>query len=104
VSGKATRKLPGADGSDAERTALENKHAKRIYAAFRAVLLKVAPPNTTVRNVTVDKAVERWRANRGIVRDALVDMLTDGALLGADVGRQQVEAILGVGKAPVVER
>jgi len=102
VSGKATRNLPGEDGSDAERTALENKHAKRIYAAFQAVLLKVAPTNTTVRNVTVDKAIERWRSSRDIIRDALVDMLTDSVLLGADVGRQQVEAILGVGKAPVV--
>lgn len=102
MSGKATRSLPGEDGSDAERAALENKHAKRIYAAFQSVLLKVAPSNTTVRNVTVDKAIERWRANRNIVRDALVDMLTDGVLLGADVGRQQVEVILGVGKAPVV--
>lgn len=102
MSGKATRDLPGADGSDAERTALENKHAKRIYTAFQTVLLKVAPPSTTVRNVTVDKAIERWRNNRAIVRDALVDMLTDGVLLGTDIGRQQVEAILGVGKAPVV--
>ncbi len=101
MSGKATRDLPGADGSDAERAALERKHAQRIYAAFRAMLLKVAPPNTTVRNVTVDRAIERWRANRNIVRDALVDMLTDGVLLGADVGRQQVESILGVGKAPI---
>jgi len=94
--------LPGDDGNDAERAALERKHAARIYDAFRAVLLKVAPANTTVRNVTVDKAIDRWRDNRGIVRDALVDMLTDGAVLGADVGRQQVETILGVGKAPIV--
>lgn len=101
MSGKATRDddMPGADGSDVERQALEEKHAKRIYTAFQAVLLKIAPENTTTNNVTVDKAIERWRDNRNIVRDALVDMLTDGVLLGADVGRQQVEYLLGVAKA-----
>lgn len=91
--------MPGADGSDAERQALENKHTKRLYAAFQAVLLKVAPENTTTDNVTVDKAIERWRDNRNIVRDALVDMLTDGVLLGADVGQRQVEYLLGATKA-----
>jgi HK97 family phage portal protein len=101
VTGKATRDddMPGADGSDAEREALENKHAKRLYVAFQTVLLKVAPENTTTSNVTVDKAIERWRDNRNIVRDALVDMLTDGVLLGADVGQRQVEYLLGVTKA-----
>lgn len=91
--------MPGADGSDAERQALENKHAKRLYAAFQVVLLKVAPENTTTGNVTVDAAIDRWRDNRNIVRDALVDMLTDGVLLGADVGQRQVEYLLGVAKA-----
>ncbi len=100
MSGKATRDdMPGADGSDAERQALESKHAKRLYAAFQAVLLKVAPENTTTGNVTVDAAIDRWRDNRNIVRDALVDMLTDGVLLGTDVGQRQVEYLLGVAKA-----
>lgn len=100
-SGKAIRELPGTDGSDTERAALERKHAKHIYEAFQAVLLKIAPANTTVRNVTLDEAIERWQANRDIIRDALVDMLTDGVLLGADVGRQQAEYILGTAKAAV---
>lgn len=103
LSGKATLDddIPGADGSDDERSALERKHGKRLYAAFQDVLLKVAPANTTPRNVTVDKAIERYRTNSTLIRDALVDMLTDGVLLGSDVGRQQVEYFLGVRKAPV---
>lgn len=98
-SGKATRSLPGEDGSDAERTALEERHASKIAAALRAIMRRVAPPGTTVDNITPQEAVQRYREASPLLRDTLVAMLTDGALLGAQVGGQQVEYLLGVRKA-----
>jgi SPP1 gp7 family putative phage head morphogenesis protein len=94
---KATLDLPYADGADDERRQLEDKHAKLIYTALRKLMRLVAPADTTVTNITPDIAVQRYRDNQHILRDALVAMLTDGAMLGADVGKAQTEAAMGVG-------
>lgn len=102
MTGKATRSLPGEDGSDDERQALEDKHTTKIAAALRAIMRKVAPPGTTVDNITPDIAVQRYRDASSLLRDALVAMLTDGVLLGAQVGGQQVEYLLGVRKATIL--
>lgn len=101
-SGKATRSLPGEDDSDDERQALEDRHTGKIATALRAIMRKVAPPGTTVNNITPDIAVSRYREASNLLRDALVAMLTDGVLLGAQVGGQQVEYILGVRKATIL--
>lgn len=97
-SGKATPSLPGEDGSDDERTALEEKHTGKLYAAFRAILKRVVPPGTTVDNISPDIAIRRYREASPLLRDALVAMLSDGVLLGAQVGGYQVEFLLGVRK------
>lgn len=99
---KATPNLPYADGADNERRQLEDKHGRLIYTALRKLMHLVAPADTTVRNITPDIAVQRYRDNHHILRDALVAMLTDGAMLGADVGKAQVESLLGVSKAVIV--
>lgn len=103
-SGKATRSgaMPGEDGSDAERDELERKHTDLIYRALQRLLRQVAPTGTTVDNITPDDAVRRYRDHESILRDAMVAMLTDGAMLGADVGRAQTEWLMGVGKAATV--
>jgi len=94
---KATLDLPYADGADNERRQLEDKHSRLIYTALRKRMQAGAPPDTTVRNITPDIAVQRYRDNQGVLRDALVAMLTDGAMLGADVGKAQNDAVMGVG-------
>lgn len=91
--------MPGDDGSDDERQALEDKHTGKIATALRAIMRRVAPPGTTVDNITPDIAIRRYREASTLLRDALVAMLTDGVLLGAQVGGQQVEYMLGVRKA-----
>ena len=63
---------------------------------------KVAPPGTTVDSITPDVAVGRYREASNLLRDTLVAMLTDGVLLGAQVGGQQVEYILGVRRATIL--
>lgn len=94
---KATPSLPYADGADNERRQLEDKHGRLIYTALRKLMRAVAPADTTVRNITPDIAVQRYRDNHHILRDALVAMLMDGAMLGADVGKAQTEAVMDVG-------
>lgn len=53
-------------------------------------------------NITPDSALQRYREAANLLRDALVAMLTDGVLLGAQVGGQQVEYLLGVRKATIL--
>lgn len=102
-SGKATRNaMPGEDGADDERNELEDKHTDLIYKALQRMMRKVVPAGTTTGNITPDIALQRYRDHQAILRDALVAMLTDGALLGADVGRQQTDWVLGVGKAATI--
>ncbi len=94
-AGKATPN----DGNDKERAKLERYHADKLQQALRRILRAVAPPGTTVDNITPDKAVERYREAQGTLRDALVEMLMDGAQLGADTGIAQAESMMGIGKA-----
>lgn len=103
-SGKATRSgtMPGEDGSDKEREKLERKHTELIYRALQQLMHKVVPAGTTVDNITPEEAVNRYREHESILRDAMVAMLTDGAMLGADVGRAQVDWLMGVGKAATI--
>lgn len=90
--------LPGAeDGGLAEREKLEEKHAKAIKAAFDEVLRQVVPRGTREDSITPELAMQRYRAHGGVLRDALVAMLQETGLVGAAMGRAQVEAILGVG-------
>lgn len=102
VSGKATRKMPGADGADSERNELERKHTELIYKALQRIMRYVAPTGTTTANITPDIAVRRYNDHQSILRDALVAMLTDGAILGADIGRAQTDWLMGVGKAVTI--
>jgi HK97 family phage portal protein len=100
-AGKATRKLPGEDGNDEKRTALEQYHADKIHAALRRLLRQVVPTGTTPANITPDEAVERYRAGQTTLRDALAEMLLDGAQLGADTGIAQAEWLMGIRKGGV---
>ena len=100
--GKATRDMPGADGSDDERNELERKHEDAIYRALQRIMRKVAPPGTTTENITPAEAVQRYRDNEHMLHDAMVALLTDGAMLGADAGRAQAEWMMGVSKATTV--
>lgn len=99
---KATPSLPYADGADDERRQLEDKHSRLIYAALRKIGQAIAPPGTTTANISAEEAVQRYRSSQGLLRDALVAMLMDGAMLGADVGKAQIESLLGIGKAAIV--
>jgi HK97 family phage portal protein len=101
-AGKATRRLPGEDGNDRQRGGLERYHADKLQAAFRKLLRKIVPPGTNEENITPDSAIERYRENEKILRDALVEMLMDGAQLGADTGIAQMETLFGVRKADVI--
>lgn len=94
--------MPGEDGSDDERAALEDKHTSKITAALRAIMRRVAPPGTTVDNIAPDIAIRRYREASSLLRDVLVAMLTDGVLLGVDAGRQHVERAMGVTKAATI--
>lgn len=94
---KATLDLPYADGADDERRQLEDKHSRLIYAALRKIAQAIAPTGTTTANITPDIAWQRYQDNQSLLRDAIVAMLTDGAMLGADVGKAQTEAVMGVG-------
>lgn len=96
---KITRKLPGEDGNDEKRKELESYHADKLHAALRKIMRAVAPAGTTIENITPDSAWTRYKENEKLLRDAIVEMLMNGAQLGADTGIAQVEAILGVGKA-----
>ena len=71
------------DGDDAERARLERKSAGRIHSAFIAVLNEVLPAGTTEANITPELATLRLVGAWGKVRDELVRMLTDAALMGA---------------------
>lgn len=97
-AGKATRKLPGADGNDAERAELERKHTDKLALALRKLMRLVVPPGTTSENITPDIAGARYQENSKLVRDAIVEMLLDAANLGAETGIAQVETMLGVRK------
>lgn len=102
-SGKATRdSMPGEDGSDAERNELERKHTELIHKALQRIMRVVVPTRTTTENITPDLAVQRYRDNQHVLRDALVAMLTDGALLGAEVGQRQNDWRMGVGKSAII--
>lgn len=99
-AGKATRSsLPGADGNDRKRKELEGYHADKIGQVFRRILRAIVPPGTDETNITPDQAVERYRQNEKLLRDALVAMLLDGAHLGGETAMAQINALMGVGKA-----
>lgn len=88
--------LPGTDGSLGEREALEQKHAQAIKAAFDGLLRQIAPPGTRADTLTPEIGVARYREHSGPLRDALVAMLTEAGLAGAELARLQVETVLGV--------
>lgn len=79
-----------------EREALEQKHAQAIKAAFDGLLRQIAPPGTRADTLTPEIGVARYREHSGPLRDALVAMLTEAGLAGAELARLQVETVLGV--------
>lgn len=79
------RPTPDA-GDDRARKELERKSARRIRSAFRRVLDKVLPAGTTEATVSPEVAVVRLHGAWDIVRDEVVRMLTDAALMGAQTG------------------
>lgn len=93
--------LPGLDGSDAQRKTLERRHGRVIVAALQRQLDAALPPGTNESNVL--GAEQRARDAGQPLRDALYAMLADAVLLGADVGRRQTEALMGVGKRAMVQ-
>ncbi len=96
LTGKATR---NDDGDDRKRKQLELYHADKIERALRKWQRLVVPTGTTTENITPDLAVQRLKDNQKILRDAIIEMLMDGAHLGAETGIAQSEALMGVGKA-----
>lgn len=99
LTGKATR---SNDGDDRKRKKLEEYHADKLEKALRRLQRAVAPTGTTVDNITPDIAVQRFRDNQKVLRDAIIEMLMDGAHLGAETGIAQAEALMGVGKAATI--
>ncbi len=90
-------KLTGlSDGADAERLVLEARHARKLTRILRAQLRTILPRTTTPDNT--HGVVARLHAAEKPLRDALYAMLLEGALLGADHGRQQVERLQGTSK------
>lgn len=90
-AGKATRK-PYADGADKERTELEDKHEARLAAALTAWRKRAVSGGS----VTAQSFETALRENTNVIRDALYAMLLDGAMLGVEAGRYQVEtAVMG---------
>ena len=100
-TGKAIRRNALEDGADRERAAMERAHGAAIEAVFARLLKKIVPPGTTVESITPDSAMERYRANESILRDAIIEMLTDAALFGAEFGMHQVDRAMGA-KAVII--
>lgn len=98
-TGKAIRRSAFDDGGDKERASMEREHADAIEVAFTRVLKKIAPPGTTTENITPDLAMERYKENAALLRDAIIEMLTDAALFGAEFGLQWVNRATGARKA-----
>lgn len=96
-TGKATHDA----GDDQKRSELERYHADKIEQAFGKLLRLIVPPGADESNLTPDLAVERYKQNEALLRDALVAMLLDGAHLGGQTGGTQINAALGV-KAEIV--
>ena len=101
-TGKAIRRSAFEDGADKERAAMEREHAAAIDAAFSRLLKKILPAGTTPENITPDVAVERYKANETILRDAIIEMLTDAALFGAEFGQHWADRATGARKAVTV--
>lgn len=96
-AGTRTRE-PYTDGADAERQALEEKHEQRLAAAL-TLWRKRAVGGAAV---TPESFEDGLRENAGVVRDALYALLLDGALLGIEAGRYQVESAVYGRKATIV--
>lgn len=100
LAGPATRRkgLIGEDGHQEERKRLEAEGADSLARVFRRLLRLVVPPGSTVETLTTEVAVQRLHEHQDLLRDALVELMTRTALMGAGVGIQQVEQILGTRK------
>lgn len=98
--------MPYEDGRDAERNALERKHAKAIVKGLKAQLDAAIPEGTTedeLRAQGIEAAVMRAMEENQGLRDACYAMLVDGVLLGTETGRKQTEAMQGVGKKDALD-
>ena len=82
--------LPGFEGLDEERRLLEKRADRRLRSGLQAQLSAALPEGTTPE--TVSGAEQRAIAASGPLRDGLYASLVEGAMLGADIARQQVEA------------
>lgn len=92
----AQRRNPRDPGADKERGRLERKHGRAIRKAFAKVQAIVVPARSTAQSLTVEGAIGRLHDRQGIIRDALMAMLTDAILLGAAHGWDDVEQAMGI--------
>jgi len=83
---------------DDERNDLEERHTANIARTFRRLRRIVIPAGTTADSITADEAVQRLRDNRQLLEDAIVQMLRDAVLLGAEDGQALIEEAQGVRK------
>lgn len=92
TGGKATPNLPGKDGNDKQRLALEDKHAGLLAAALRKLASACLP--TSEGEATADAIIKKYRAaQKELLLPVVRNMLTDGAAMGATMGRAQVEHV-----------
>lgn len=96
-AGKATRK-PYLNGADKERQALEDKHEAALASALTAWRKRAVSGGS----VTAESFERALRENTNIIRDALYALLLDGAMLGVEAGRYQVESAVMGRKAAIV--
>lgn len=83
-------------GADAARRRLERRHGRLLAGAFAKMSRIVVPARSTANTLTADGAVRRLHDRQGVIRDALMAMLTETALLGADHGWDDMERLFGV--------
>ena len=90
--------LPGRTTRNAvqRRRRLERKHALSLRRAFEKMAHIVVPARSTSRSLTVDGAVRRLHDRQGVIRDALLALLTDAALLGAEDGWDDAARVMGI--------
>ena len=90
------RRDPRDPGADKARARLERKHALALRKAFAKTVRVIVPPRSTARTLTAEAVVGRLRERQGILRAAIVAMLTDAVLLGAAHGWEDVEGRMGI--------
>ena len=94
--GRTTRNARADAGAVQRRRRLERRHALSLRRAFEKMAHIVVPARSTSRSLTVDGAVRRLHDRQGVIRDTLLALLTDAALLGAEDGWDDAARMMGV--------